>query len=171
MVLRKESYSLSFGLLKAGEHLTKSGVGGGEGSLDTLHHPWLSSTSGGINTLARINTLYSAPNVEKQKLMLAVHAVAEGLMTGRQAAKAFSVPRTTLRRWMAHDRRLFPCPHCSYCATERSHLRKHIASRHREITSYIPPAHHIFGQNLCLSPCRSILQDHPSQPIADDQNT
>ncbi|KAG7176288.1 Zinc finger protein 536-like 1 [Homarus americanus] len=116
------------------------GVGGdGEDNLDS-HRPWLSSRSGEtrIHSVGRANSVCGALNLEKQNLLLAIHAVAGGLMTGRQAAKAFSVPRTTLRRWMTQNRRLYPCPHCSYRATERSHLKKHLASRHRDLDNLIP---------------------------------
>lgn len=112
---------------------------GGEGSLISCHPPTIGKTK--IRSVGRAN-YYVSDAPEKQKLLLAVNAVAGGHMTGRQAAKTFSVPRTTLRRWITSDRRLFPCPHCPHHATERSHLKKHIASRHRDTEPMVSPVRH-----------------------------
>lgn len=127
------------------------GVGGcGLAAADT-RRMWTSSgssSSGAASShaIGVVNSAGGSLNLEKQQLMLAVQAVAGGHMTGRQAARAFNVPRTTLRRWVTHDRRLHPCPYCPYRATERSHLKKHLGRRHRDLPDQHSSAMHPIHQ-------------------------
>nr|XP_027217363.1 uncharacterized protein LOC113809887 [Penaeus vannamei] len=158
------------------------GVGGcGLAAADT-RRMWTSSgssSSGAASShaIGVVNSAGGSLNLEKQQLMLAVQAVAGGHMTGRQAARAFNVPRTTLRRWVTHDRRLHPCPYCPYRATERSHLKKHLGRRHRDLpdqhSSAMHPIHQLPSEpESPPPPTVPVVASQPAStpPVSESQN-